>query len=405
MSDDERRTIVRDGLLRTVPFTMERAAEGGAEGTDGLTLEGHAAVFNSPTLIDSWEGRFYEQIARGAFRKTFSERTPVLQFDHGRHPLVGSIPIGRIRTAKEDQTGAYVKARLADNWLIQPVRDAIANESINGMSFRFEVVREEWRDSKGKVITDPNELIKMMWGGEGDPPTRTLREIKVPELGPVVFPAYASTDVAVRSGQTVIDLGRLRADPAERQKLARTLWMAEQEPEPPADEHKDLATGGVIGPLTLNITVDSSRSPEEVAQEVADALTRAIGARTAGKADTAHVEAPTDRDNTDSAAPQGTGTDQEPPDDTVVHRSDPAPDDVHAEPAPASERHADEDGEPPEGHSSTAANLPAVDTREKRRSTLAYLRELHSAGLTRQALYEKTVAQYEADGPTDHTEG
>ena len=42
---------------------------------------------------------------------------------------------------QEIEQGAHVIARLHDNWLIQPLRDAIASESIDGMSFRFEVVR------------------------------------------------------------------------------------------------------------------------------------------------------------------------------------------------------------------------------------------------------------------------
>jgi len=49
-----------DMLSRDVPFELRAAG-------DGLTLSGYAAVFNSPTRIDSWEGTFDESIARGAF--------------------------------------------------------------------------------------------------------------------------------------------------------------------------------------------------------------------------------------------------------------------------------------------------------------------------------------------------
>lgn len=169
------------------------------DGGDGFTLSGHAAVFNQTTEIDSWEGRFLEQIAPGAFRKTIRERTPVLQFDHGHHPLVGSIPIGSITDLREDDEGLAVTARLSDNWLIEPVRMAIKERNVTGMSFRFEVVREEWRDASGKLVRN-DELLGLLWeAGDRGPITRTLKELKVAELGPVVFPAYRGTDVDVRA--------------------------------------------------------------------------------------------------------------------------------------------------------------------------------------------------------------
>jgi HK97 family phage prohead protease len=166
-------------LIRNVPFEVTRATEDG----DGLTLEGYAAVFDSPTEINSWEGRFIERIKPGAFTKTLSERMPVLMFNHGQHPLIGDMPIGVIQSAREDSRGLFIKARLASNWLIEPVREAISQRAVNGMSFRFSVPtgKDVWRRSKGEL------------------PERDVTELKCPELGPVVFPAYADTEVGVRS--------------------------------------------------------------------------------------------------------------------------------------------------------------------------------------------------------------
>jgi len=213
--------IARDGLLRSVPFTVTRAA---GDGGDGLTLDGYAAVFNRPTIIDSWEGRFSEQVARGAFRKSIAERTPRLQFDHGYHPIIGDIPIGRVTDITEDTQGLHVIARLTDNWLVQPVRDAIAEGAIDGMSFRFDVIREEWRDEKGKLVPT-DEVADRLWQS-GELLARTLKELKVPELGPVVWPAYTDTSVGVRSTVT-IDLGRITSDPEQRRKLAGAVFAAD----------------------------------------------------------------------------------------------------------------------------------------------------------------------------------
>lgn len=194
-------------LCRFAPFEMEVRSSG----SDGLTLEGYAAVFNSPTRIDSWEGRFDETIMPGAFRKTLAERTPVMQFDHGQHPLIGSIPLGVIQRASEDSKGVHVKARLSDNWLIEPVRDAIRDGAVNGMSFRMTVIKDVWTAGR-------------------DAEQRAIHEVACPELGPVVFPAYTDTSVGVRSefdndlpgllvarmsSQLAVDLSTSRTEPSE----------------------------------------------------------------------------------------------------------------------------------------------------------------------------------------------
>ena len=52
-----------DGSIRSVVFDQIAA-------DDGLTLEGYAAVFDSPTRISNmWEGDFTETIRRGAFTR------------------------------------------------------------------------------------------------------------------------------------------------------------------------------------------------------------------------------------------------------------------------------------------------------------------------------------------------
>ena len=133
----------------------ERSAEFRAktddnENSDGHTLEGYGAVFDQDTEIKSWEGNFLERISRGAFKKTLREKKPVVQFDHGRDSRVGSVPIAEIVELKEDSAGLYIQARMFDNDTVEPVRQAIEAQAISGMSFKFRVTRDEWRDGKGK---------------------------------------------------------------------------------------------------------------------------------------------------------------------------------------------------------------------------------------------------------------
>lgn len=219
----------RDDLERSAAFDIVRAEDTG----DGLTLEGYGAVFDTPTRIDSWEGEFDEVIARGAFRKSIRERTPRIQFDHGHHPLIGSIPIGAISEISEDDRGLHVVARISNNWLMQPVRDAIAEGSIDGMSFRFTVVREEWRDANGTLVK-PGELEQLLWNpGERGPLQRTLKEVKVAEVGPVVWPAYDSTTVGVRARNLATAISD---DAPLRRKIQRALARGTDPGEAIADD-------------------------------------------------------------------------------------------------------------------------------------------------------------------------
>lgn len=222
--------------VRETPFSLCRSAADGEPG-DGLTLDGYGAVFGTRTIIDSWEGRFAEEFALGSMKRSFRDTPPKVQFDHGRHPMIGSIPIAALRSIAEEvdpelapNGGAHIVARVFDNWLMAPVRDAIAAEAINGMSMRFSVVRELWTTHDGKPIRDEQTLMQLLREAiyedvpDDQLPIRTVKEAKVPEMGPVVWPAYTDTSVSMRS--QVIDLGRLH-EPEQRKLLATAVFLAD----------------------------------------------------------------------------------------------------------------------------------------------------------------------------------
>ena len=240
-------------VRREAPFKLRSLSDG--EPNDGLTLDGYGAVFNRQTVIDSWEGKFKEQVAPGAMRKSFRESPPKIQFDHGRHPLIGSIPIAKLQRAEEEvdpdlapEGGAHIVARVFDNWLMEPVRDAIAGGAVDGMSFKVAVIREQWHLPDGTLVKDDAQLreeLRRTW--YEDVPDeelllRTLKELSVPEIGPVVWPAYTATSVSVRSTDrlALLDLRRLDdpeqqrllADPEQRKLLARAVFLADTADQP-----------------------------------------------------------------------------------------------------------------------------------------------------------------------------
>ena len=189
---------------RSVEF---RATDEGA-GEDGRTLEGYAAVFDQDTEINSWEGRFVERVAKGAFRKTLRERTPIMQYDHGRDTRVGSVPIGVYDEIREDDHGLFVKGRVFDNPVVEPIRQAIEGGAVTGMSFKFRVTRDEWSDVNGKRVRG-DEIMNLLYNpGERGPLQRTIKEVALFEAGPVATPAYAGTSVGVRSFEELTEADR-----------------------------------------------------------------------------------------------------------------------------------------------------------------------------------------------------
>lgn len=180
--------------------------------SDGRTLTGLAVPFGSPTRIDSpWEGVFDEQFQRGAFKRSLGLRTPKLQFEHGTHPLFGSLPIGEFRSIKETDWGLEFEARIFDSELFAPLREAIASaDAIDGVSIRFKPRSIEITDAEAR-------------SDDADVELRTVTEADLMELGPVVFPAYADTHIDLRN----IDLN----DKNDRRRLAEALVGAVATPD------------------------------------------------------------------------------------------------------------------------------------------------------------------------------
>jgi phage head maturation protease len=274
---------------------LVRTADAGArdgEG-DGLTLDGFASVFNSETIIDSWEGRFKEQFLPGSMAGSFRSTTPIIQFDHGRHPQIGSLPIAAPERGypKEEtdaerapQGGAHIVARMHQAPLFEPVREVIASGTVNGMSHRFSPVSERWFTPDGKQLKDPKEIRdELMRTWYEDVPDEELlrRDIvraSVAELGPVVWPAYTSTSVDMRSldGDDRRELVRelideLRTSPAFAAAIAAALSSDQDDPLTPAASGAARADGG--DPDAERQADDASRTTPTARQQAdADAL-------------------------------------------------------------------------------------------------------------------------------------
>lgn len=200
------------------------------------TLSGHFARFGEWAEIDSrHEGNFLERIAPGAFRKTMAEnrnRIRVL-LSHGSDPQLGNKPLGTLEELREDEQGGYYSAPLLDG--VPELVVSGLRAGLYGASFRFSTMREDFTQRPGKSDSNPRGL-----------PERTLREVRLHELGPTPFPAYAGATAGLRSaagaelelraygreevlpddlvaGSAPVTIRRLRADGSPH---ARTLLRA-----------------------------------------------------------------------------------------------------------------------------------------------------------------------------------
>lgn len=206
--------------------------------TSSSFLEVNFAVFDAWTEIHSWyEGDFLERLSLGSFTKTMKENRSgvVIQFDHGYDMHVGDLPLAPVVDLREDDAGAWIGGPLLNTDYnrdrILPLlagRDMDGNDhgSLLGASFRFRVIKDEWDDEPGRSDHNPDGL-----------PERTIKEVRLYEAGPVVFPAYPQTSAGLRS-VCLTDRYEARAQQRRSRSDAQPPPALDTPPEPPA-EHSD----------------------------------------------------------------------------------------------------------------------------------------------------------------------
>lgn len=164
----ERRSFTLDNI------TIERRDEGKSP-----KIIGHAAVFNT---LSGDLGGFREQIAPGAFTKAIAEDDVRALFNHDANYIIGRNKSGTLKLS-EDKQGLYIEIEPPDTQVAKDLMISMERGDITQMSFAFSVRPngQNWgEDSEGNLI-------------------RTLTDLRLFDVSPVVYPAYEETDVAVRS--------------------------------------------------------------------------------------------------------------------------------------------------------------------------------------------------------------
>lgn len=153
-----------------------------ADGDDPETpparvLTGYAAVFNDETDIG---GFFREKIEPGAFTEALARDDVRALIEHDPLQIVARSSAGNLRLT-QDERGLAVEIDPPNTPRGQQLVADIEAGLLREMSFAFTVVREEW-----------DETV--------DPPLRTILEIgELRDVAIVAYPAYATTEIALRS--------------------------------------------------------------------------------------------------------------------------------------------------------------------------------------------------------------
>lgn len=162
-------------LLTRTCFAIEDVEVREEEGK--TKIAGYAAMFEklSVPIYD-----FREKIRAGAFLSSLSKNNVRALWNHNTDLVLGSTKAGTL-TLSEDAKGLRFELSPPDTTAGRDAVVSIKRGDVDGMSFGFRVLKQEW-DEK-----DPKNIV------------RTLVEVDLREVSPTAFPAYPDTKVKVRT--------------------------------------------------------------------------------------------------------------------------------------------------------------------------------------------------------------
>lgn len=146
---------------------------------------GHAAVFNE---LSEDLGGFREQILPGAFKEAIKNDDVRALFNHNPDLILARNKSNTL-SLKEDKTGLAIDFEPPDTQAGRDLLVTLERGDVNQMSFGFSVRPDgqSWEeDDEGQTI-------------------RTLTNIRLFDVSPVVYPAYPQTDVAKRELRAFLD--------------------------------------------------------------------------------------------------------------------------------------------------------------------------------------------------------
>lgn len=161
-----------------------RAADGG--GDHLRTITGHAAVFDRLSQdLGFGDWSFRERVKRGAFRKSLDDGEDViLVVEHDPGRIMGRVGAGTLELS-EDPRGLAIRSDVDTRQsYTADLVVAMGRGDVNGASFRFETIEDEWFERRNEDGT--TEVI------------RDLVSVRLIDVSPVTLPAYLDAAVELR---------------------------------------------------------------------------------------------------------------------------------------------------------------------------------------------------------------
>lgn len=158
--------------------------------TNGPLMRLEFSKFNNWYPIEStFEGKFLERVAPGAFVKTINERANQVKvlFNHGKDAQIGEKILGPISILEERTDGTYAEVALLDTSYNRDIVPGL-RAGVYGSSFMFHVMDDKWDNRPERSAHNPDGL-----------PERTVTAVRLLEFGPVTWPANPQSTAGVRS--------------------------------------------------------------------------------------------------------------------------------------------------------------------------------------------------------------
>ena len=139
---------------------------------------GRAVVYGSRS--EPIYGQFVEVLSPGCFDESLAKRHDIIaSVDHDPQKLLGRMSSGTLRLTPGPD-GIDAECDLSDTTYARDLAISIERGDIQGMSFMFDVLTDDWKRSDGI-------------------PERTVLKAELYEVSWVVFPAYPATTADVRN--------------------------------------------------------------------------------------------------------------------------------------------------------------------------------------------------------------